>query len=243
MMTGDELARWLADPVDFLGDWGLQINVTTGTAGSKASVQVASSSESVDLVQYPAASNRVPLYLHKDADAHSYWVNTSVASKQYQTKTGYRLPWASHKACYTRLDDQADVFVTSRLNGCCVMICGEGDDVWVVHANRGDDAMTEAVVGLSDMRAANERRTKLFDAFYWDVMGRLIALGALSEDHPVTLFDPSAYSGGKNKGIARVHGIRGDSGWRFFASIDTTDTQRCPAGTRPVCVNQRIWPV
>jgi hypothetical protein len=241
-MDSNDLASFLADPVTFLGDWPLQIGVPSGTKGTTSTAAVASSSEAVEFVQYPAASNRVTFYLHKDTPSESCWINTTQASAQAQTKTGYRLPWNGHKAYYIQLDDQADLFATARLNGCCVMVSGAGNDVQIAHVNRGDDAIEEAVRGVQDQDVANAKRLKLFDAFYWDVMGRLITLGALSDTTKVTLFDPGSYSGGNNRGLARVYGIRRSTGWTFYACIETKGERRTSLGPRPICVNKQIWP-
>lgn len=146
-------------------------------------------------------------------------VDTSRRIAEFRDGSGqnlFFLPWKSDAFFSMTLDPSASIFLTAKVNGCCVWIGGDRASPTIVHGNVYDKLPTP-----SSFQKAAEELLPEYDRLYDKAEKAMTSKGIL-DSKSLTRFDPRFYLDGQPpRSLGFVWGFKDSSNrWTFYYQME-----------------------
>ncbi|HZI13008.1 MAG TPA: hypothetical protein VE153_21680 [Myxococcus sp.] len=177
---------------------------------------------SYDILEAPHADNQRSLALSYTEGTKQLGVSVvadgTASTDGSRVVQGYHLGWAGDELHYTQLPNSRAFFTTAKMNGCCVFVGGSRQNPFIMHANFTDE-IPGPVVG--DEAETKRLQLAAYATLYNRLQNALISKGLVSQDEPLSRFDPAFYMNTQyGGGRGTVWGVRGVDGWTFYYNMD-----------------------
>lgn len=239
-----ELVQFKRDPGAFMGGGLFRVLPTDAFAPPSRGGIAIDTGDTFNLVQYVPSDSLRTLRLKatsKPNSSHDVDCQEKVVDGAADVE-GYYLGWKANEIHMMKLTAlcTAGLFVTAKMNGCCVYISGTQAAPTIIHANTQSDALED--FDMSPYPTIGEKTAALFEhqaavyrKLYAKLAQRLGDFGHIQTGGDVTVLDPPNYraAGGYE---ARVFGLRRQGAWTFYYNCERNQNGA------EVHVTRQLWP-